>query len=171
MNRQEKAAMIGELKDVFDNAEAVVVTQYKGLSVAEMTDLRNQIRDGGASYKVTKNRLAKIALEGTSYTGLTDSFTGPTAISYSGDPVAAAKAAVDYAKKNDKLVIVQGAMGGQVLDANGVKALAELPSLDELRSKLIGLVLAPATKVAQVTQAPASKLARVLNAYATKEDA
>lgn len=171
MNREEKAAMIDELKGVFTDAEAVVVTQYKGLSVAEMTDLRNQIREAGASYKVTKNRLAKIALEGTSYTGLTDSFTGPTAISYSDDPVAAAKAAVEYAKKNDKLIIVQGAMGGQVLDVNGVKALADLPSLDELRSKLIGLVLAPATKVAQVTQAPASKLARVLNAYATKEDA
>lgn len=171
MNREEKAAMIDELKGVFTDAEAVVVTQYKGLSVAEMTDLRNQIREAGASYKVTKNRLAKIALEGTSYAGLTDSFTGPTAISYSDDPVAAAKAAVEYAKKNDKLIIVQGAMGGQVLDVNGVKALADLPSLDELRSKLIGLVLAPATKVAQVTQAPASKLARVLNAYATKEDA
>lgn len=171
MNREEKAAMIGELKGVFTDAEAVVVTQYKGLSVAEMTDLRNQIRDAGANYKVTKNRLAKIALEGTSYTGLSDSFTGPTAISYSDDPVAAAKAAVEYAKKNDKLIIVQGAMGETVLDANGVKALAELPSLDELRSKLIGLVLAPATKVAQVTQAPASKLARVLNAYATKDDA
>lgn len=171
MNREEKAVMIGELKGVFDNASAVVVTHYKGLTVAEMTDLRGQIRNGGASYKVTKNRLAKIALEGTSYTGLADSFTGTTAISYSDDPVAAAKAVVDYAKKNDKLVIVQGSMAGQVLDANGVKALAELPSLDELRSKLIGLVLAPATKVAQVTQAPASKLARVLNAYATKEDA
>lgn len=171
MNREEKAAMIGELKGVFENAAAVVVTHYKGLSVAEMTDLRGQIREGGASYKVTKNRLAKIALEGTSYGELAGAFTGPTAISYSEDPVAAAKAAVEYAKKNDKLVIVQGAMGEQLLDANGVKALAELPSLDELRAKLIGLLQAPATKVAQVTQAPASKLARVLNAYATKEDA
>lgn len=171
MNREEKAALIGELKDVFDNAAAVVVTHYEGLSVAEMTDLRSQIREAGASYKVTKNRLAKIALEGTSYGGLTDAFTGPTAISYSEDPVAAAKAAVDYAKKNDKLIIVRGAMGEQVLDANGVKALAELPSLDELRAKLLGLLMAPATKVAQVTQAPASKIARVLNAYATKEDA
>ncbi len=171
MNRQEKAEMIGELNGVFSNASAVIITHYKGLSVAEMTTLRGQIREAGASYKVTKNRLAKIALEGTSYTGLADSFTGTTAISYSEDPVAAAKAVVEYAKKNDKLVIVGGAMGEQVLDVNGVKALADLPSLDELRSKLIGLVMAPATKVAQVTQAPASKLARVLNAYATKEDA
>lgn len=171
MNREEKAEMIGELNGVFSNASAVVITHYTGLTVAEMTDLRGKIREAGASYKVTKNRLAKIALEGTSYGGLADGFTGTTAISYSDDPVAAAKAVVEYAKKNDKLVIVQGAMGEQLLDANGVKALAELPSLDELRSKLIGLVLAPATKVAQVTQAPAAKLARVLNAYATKDDA
>ncbi|WP_417520242.1 50S ribosomal protein L10 [Minwuia sp.] len=171
MNRQEKAAMIDELKGVFENASAVVVTHYEGLSVAEMTDLRAKIGEVGANYKVTKNRLAKIALEGTSYSGLADSFTGPTGISYSDDPVAAAKATVEFAKTNDKLVILTGAMGEQILDVNGVKALADLPSLDELRSKLIGLVLAPATKVAQVTQAPASKLARVLNAYATKEDA
>ncbi|WP_416898295.1 MAG: 50S ribosomal protein L10 [Minwuia sp.] len=171
MNREEKAAAIDELRGVFGNASTVVVTQYKGLSVAEMTDLRNQVREAGASYKVIKNRLAKIALEGSSYSGLTDYFTGPTAISYSDDPVAAAKATVDYAKKNDKLVIISGAMGEQVLDESGVKALADLPSLDELRAKLLGLIQAPATKLAQVTQAPASKLARVLNAYATKEDA
>lgn len=171
MNREEKAALIGEMKEVFDNTALVVVTHYKGLSVAEMTDLRNQIREAGASFKVTKNRLVKIALEGTSYSGLADSFTGPTAIAYSDDPVAAAKVAVGYAKKNEKLVVLGGALGEQVLEADGVKALAELPSLDDLRAKIIGLLNAPATKVAQVVQAPASQLARVLNAYATKEDA
>ena len=159
------------MKDVFDNTALVVVTHYKGLSVAEMTDLRSQVREAGASFKVTKNRLVKIALEGTTYSSLADSFTGPTAIAYSDDPVAAAKAAVDFAKKNDKLVILGGALGEQMLEADGVKALADLPSLDDLRAKIIGLLNAPATKVAQVVQAPASQLARVLNAYANKEDA
>jgi large subunit ribosomal protein L10 len=171
VNREEKAAVIDELRGVFSDAAAVVVTHYKGLSVAEITDLRSQIRAAGASYKVAKNRLVKIALEGTPYAGLTDSFSGPTAIAYSDDPVAAAKAAVEFAKKNEKLIIVRGGMADQVLEVDAVKALADLPSLDDLRAKLIGLLNAPATKVAQVTQAPAAKLARVLNAYATKEDA
>ncbi len=129
------------------------------------------MRDAGASYKVSKNKLAKIALEGTDYAGLSDLLTGPVALATSVDPVAAAKAAIDFAKTNDKFEIVGGAMGSQMLDAEGVKSLASLPSLDELRSKLVGLLVAPATKIATITQAPAAQIARVLSAYAEKEAA
>ena len=129
------------------------------------------MREAGANYKVTKNRLALIALEGTSYAPIGDMLTGPTALATSSDPVSAAKVAVDFAKTNDRLEIVGGAMGDTLLDVNGVKALAELPSLDELRAKIVGLIQAPATKIAQVVNAPAAKLARVVGAYAAKEDA
>jgi len=149
----------------------VVVTQYSGLSVTEITDLRNQMRAAGANFKVTKNRLTRLALADTPYAGLADMFTGPTAIAFSEDVVAPAKVAVDYAKKNEKLVVVGGAMGENVLDVAGVKALASLPSLDELRGKIVGLLQAPATKVAGVVQAPASQLARVMGAYASKGEA
>ena len=171
VNREEKAELIGELKGVFDSTSLVVMTHYSGLNVQDMTDLRNKVREAGASFKVTKNRLAKIALEGTQYSGLADAFKGPTAIAHSDDPVAAAKAAVEFAKKNDKLVILGGSLGAQLLDANGVKSLADLPSLDELRGKLVGLLQAPAGKLVGVTNAPAAQLARVLNAYATKDEA
>lgn len=159
------------MNQVFDKAGLVIVTHYSGLTVQEMTDLRRQMLDVGASFKVTKNRLTRLALEGTRYKPLADLFKGPTAIAYSDDPVAAAKAATDFAKKNEKLVLLGGAMAGTVLNADGVKALASLPSLDELRGRLVGLLQAPATKVAGVVQAPASQLARVLNAYASKEQA
>jgi large subunit ribosomal protein L10 len=149
----------------------VVVTRNLGLSVAQSTDLRAKMREAGASYKVAKNRLAKLALKDTQYEGLEEFLTGPTALAWSIDPVAAAKATVDFAKTNDKLEIVGGAMGGTVLDANGIKALASMPSLDELRGKIVGLINAPATKVAQLVNAPAAKLARVFGAYGAKEAA
>ncbi|MBN2752649.1 MAG: 50S ribosomal protein L10 [Rhodospirillaceae bacterium] len=166
MNREEKSELVRSLNVLFSEVSLVVVTQYKGLTVDEMTTLRGQMREAGAQFKVTKNRLTRLALAGTEFEGTSEYFTGPTAIATSVDPVAAAKVAVEFAKKNDKLVIVGGSLGRTVLDVNGVKALATMPSLDELRGKLLGLLQAPATKVAGVTQAPAGQLARVFAAYA-----
>ncbi|RDV02620.1 50S ribosomal protein L10 [Sphingorhabdus pulchriflava] len=171
MNRSEKTDTVAALNATFNEAAVVVVTRNLGLTVAQSTDLRLKMRDAGAGYKVAKNRLAKIALNDTQYESLSDLLTGPTALATSGDPVAAAKVAVEFAKTNDKLEIVGGAMGSTVLDVEGVMALASLPSLDELRAKLIGLVQAPATKVVQVISAPAGQLARVFGAYAAKEAA
>lgn len=171
MDRSEKEALVSSLNATFHEAGLVVITRNHGLTVAQANDLRVKMRAAGAGYKVTKNRLVKLALKGTSFEGLSDQFTGPSAIASSVDPVAAAKAAVEFAEKNEKLEIVGGGLGGQVLDANGVKALAKLPSLDELRSKFLGLLQAPATKVVGVVQAPGSQIARVLNAYAQKDAA
>jgi large subunit ribosomal protein L10 len=171
VDRSEKQQLVTSLHQTLKTAELVVITQQSGLTVAEVTTLRRQMRQAGAGFKVTKNRLARLALEGTKFEGLKEMFTGPTAIAYSADPVAAAKVAVTYANSNDKLKIVGGAMGSQVLDPNGIKALATLPSLDELRGKIVGVLAAPAAKIAAVLQAPGSKLARVLNAYASKGDA
>src|SRR5690606_33408570 len=162
---------VAQLNAVFNEVGVVVVTRNLGLSVAQSTDLRAKMREAGASYKVAKNRLAKLALKDTQYEGLEEFLTGPTALAWSIDPVAAAKATVDFAKTNDKLEIVGGAMGGTVLDANGIKALASMPSLDELRGKIVGLINAPATKVAQLVNAPAAKLAGVFGAYGAKEAA
>ena len=170
MNRSEKAEAIAELNQTFKGANLVVVTRQSGLTVAEVTDLRRKIRAAGASYKVTKNRLTLRALEGTSFTALGSLFSGPTAIAYSEDPVAAAKVVAAFAKDNEKLTIVGGALGENVLDVAGVQALATLPSLDALRGKIIGLLQAPATKVAGVLQAPAGQLARVFGAYGAKEE-
>ena len=171
MNRSEKTDAVAALNATFNEAAVVVVTRNLGLTVAQSTDLRLKMREAGASYKVAKNRLAKIALSDTQYVSLSDLLTGPTAIATSADPVAAAKVAVEFAKTNDKLEIVGGAMGSTVLDVEGVKALASMPSLDELRAKIVGLVQAPATKVVQVISAPAGQLARVFGAYAAKEAA
>ena len=171
MNRSEKTEAVAALNATFNEAAVVVVTRNLGLTVAQSTDLRLKMRDAGAGYKVAKNRLAKIALNDTQYDSLIDLLTGPTALATSADPVAAAKVAVEFAKTNDRLEIVGGAMGSTVLDVEGVKALASMPSLDELRAKLIGLVQAPATKVVQVISAPAGQLARVFGAYAAKEAA
>ncbi|ODP37843.1 50S ribosomal protein L10 [Sphingomonas turrisvirgatae] len=171
MDRTQKTEAVAELNRTFGEVGVVVVTRNLGMTVKQSTDLRNKMRDAGASYKVAKNRLAKIALDGTDYTVLADLLTGPTALATSIDPVAAAKVAIDFAKTNDKLEIVGGAMGSQLLDAEGVKALASLPSLDELRGKLVGLLQAPAQRIAVITAAPASQLARVFNAYAEKEAA
>ncbi|WP_315760666.1 50S ribosomal protein L10 [Sphingomonas sp. Y38-1Y] len=171
MDRSQKTEAVAELNRTFNEVAVVVVTRNLGLSVAQSTQLRTKMREAGASYKVSKNRLAKIALEGTDYAGISDLLTGPVALATSTDPVAAAKVVSDFAKTNDKIEIVGGAMGKQVLDAEGIKALASLPSLDELRAKLIGLVQAPATKLATITQAPAAQIARVLSAYAEKDAA
>ena len=166
MNRNEKAELIETLQSTLSEATAVVVTHQTGLTVAESSDLRGRMREAGAGFKVTKNRLTKIALQGTKYEDMTDLFTGRTAMGTSADPVSAAKTLVAFAKENDKLTIVGGALDGKVLDKAGVEALAKLPSLDELRASLVGLLNAPATKVARVAQAPAAKLARVIQARA-----
>jgi large subunit ribosomal protein L10 len=171
MDRSQKADSVATLNAVFNEVGVVVITRNLGMTVAQSTALRGKIRDAGASYKVAKNRLAKLAIADTDYVGIGDFLTGPTAISTSVDPVAAAKAVVDFAKTTDKIEIVGGAMGSLVLNADGIKALASMPSLDELRAKLIGLVQAPATKIAQLSTAPAAKLARVFAAYAEKDAA
>ncbi len=171
MNRAEKNEVVTSLHDVFKNAGVVVVAHYSGLSVAEMTDLRGRMRGAGASLKVAKNRLVKLALEGTEVAHTSDLFTGPTVIAYSDDPVAAPKAAAEFAKGNDKLVILGGAMGATALDPEGVKTLASLPTLDELHATIAGMINRPATKVAMVLQAPAGQLARVFGAYANEENA
>jgi large subunit ribosomal protein L10 len=166
VDRIEKREFVAELSQVFADTSMVVVTRNAGMTVAEVTDLRRKMRAAGASFKVAKNRLALLALDGTRFDGLAPLMKGPTAISWSTDPVAVAKAAVDFAKTNDKFVLIGGALGTQVLDVSGVKALAELPSLDALRAKLLGLLAAPATRIAGVLQAPAGQLARVFAAYA-----
>ena len=168
MERAEKAELVTELKGVFATANTVVVAHYAGLTVAQMQTLRRQARQAGTKVKVAKNRLAKIALEGTDVASIGTLLKGPTVIAYSNDPVGASKVAVDFAKGHEKFVILGGAMGKTALDVNGVKALAALPSLDELRAKIVGLVKAPATKIAQVINAPAAKVARVVQAYANK---
>lgn len=172
MDRSQKELAVTELNALFaGDAGVVVVTRNLGLTVAESTDLRNKMRDAGASFKVAKNRLAKRAAVGTPYAGIVELLSGPTALASSSDPVAAAKVVVEFAKENDSLEILGGSMGDTVLDVDGVKALAALPSLDELRGKIVGLINAPATKVVQVVQAPAGQLARVFGAYAAKEGA
>lgn len=171
MERAEKVQAVEALKGVFAGSGAVVVTHYSGLSVAEMTSLRGRMREVGAGMKVVKNRLAKLALKGTPGEGAADLFTGPVAIAYSPDPVSAPKAAVDFAKTNEKLIVIGGFMGETVLDDTAVKSLASLPSLDELRGKIVGLLQAPAQKLAAVTQAPGGQLARVINAKAQKDAA
>ena len=171
MDRTAKADLVSTLNGVFANTAVVVVAHYKGLTVADMQKLRSQMKQAGATVKVAKNRLAKIALEGTDVASIQTLMKGPTLIAYSSDPVAAPKVAVDFAKGNDKLVILGGAMGTTALNPDSVKALATMPSLDELRAKLLGLLVAPATKIAQLANAPAAKVARVIQAYASKGEA
>ena len=170
MDRAEKQVSIESLKGVFEGAGAVVVTHYMGLTVAEMTDLRLRLRKEGASLRVVKNRLAQKALNGAGDEA-TSLFKGPVAIAYAPDPVSAAKVSTEYAKGNDKFVVIGAMMGDQILDAKGVDALAKLPSLDQLRGKIIGLIQAPATKIAGVLSAPGAQIARVLSAYAAKDAA
>ena len=171
VERASKEELVTQYNGIFKDAGVVVVTHYSGLSVPEIDDLRNQMAEVGGTVKVTKNRLVKLALAGTSAEPISDLFAGPTAIAYSQDPVAAPKVAAKFAKENDNFVIIGGIMEQTVLDANGVKNLASLPSLDELRGKLVGLLSAPATKVAGVLQAPAGQLARVVGAKAAQGDA
>jgi large subunit ribosomal protein L10 len=171
VDRAEKSAAVAALGEVFKTTKVVVVAHYSGLTVTQMQTLRRQMRQAGASVQVAKNRLAKIALEGTDVASIGPLMKGPTLIAYSDDPVAAPKAAVAFAKDNDKLVILGGAMGATALNTEGVRSLATLPSLDELRAKLVGLIQAPATKLAQLSNAPAAKLARVFGAYANRDAA
>lgn len=171
MERAEKHEFVASLNEVFSNTGVVVVAHYSGLSVSQMTSLRAQVRQAGGAVKVAKNRLAKLALRGTELEHITELFEGPTVIVYSDDPVAAPKAAVEFAKKNEKLVLLGGALGSTNLDADGVKALATMPSLDELRAKLVGMIQTPGTRIAQVVNAPAGQLARVFGAYAKKDEA
>ncbi len=171
MDRNQKAEVVDALRTMLSDAGAVVITRNGGLTVAQSTALRVKMREAGATYKVAKNRLVKIAIDGTPYAGMADMLTGPVGLAISSDPVSAAKIVSDFAKTNDKLEIVGGSMGETVLDTAGVAALATLPSLDELRAKIVGLVQAPATKLAQIASAPAGQLARVLGAYAAKDAA
>ena len=171
MDRSQKADLVDQLKQVFTETSVVVVTRNLGLSVAQSTDLRLRMRDAGAQFKVAKNRLALIALDGTRYQPIGELLKGPTALATSIDPVAAAKVAIDFAKTTDKFEVLGGAMGDTVLDLNGVKALAELPSLDELRATLIGTIMAPASKIARTVAEPGAMLARVFGAYAAQEAA
>jgi len=171
LNRTEKRDFVASLAAVFAETSMVVVTRNDGLTVADVTDLRRKVRAAGATYKVAKNRLATLALDGTQFDGIAPLLKGPTALAWSADPVAVAKVIVEFAKTNDKLVLLGGALGSQVLNADGIKALAELPSLDTLRAQLVGLISTPATRIAGVTQAPAGQLARVFGAYAKTGEA
>ncbi len=171
MDRTEKQEFVAELASVFAETSMVVVTQNQGLTVAEVTALRVKMRAAGVTFKVAKNRLASLALEGTRFGGLAPMLKGPTALAWSMDPVAAAKTAVEFAKTNEKFVLIGGALGAQTLDVSGLRALAELPSLDVLRAGLVGMIQTPATRIAGVLQAPAGQLARVFGAYANKNGA
>jgi large subunit ribosomal protein L10 len=171
VDRAEKKEAVASLNEVFRKTSVVVVAHYSGLTVAQMQNLRRQMRQAGASVQVAKNRLARIALEGTDVASIGPLMKGPTLIAYSDDPVAAPKAAVAFARDNEKLVILGGAMGATALNTEGVRSLATLPSLDELRARIVGLIQAPATKIAQLTTAPAAKLARVFGAYANRDAA
>jgi large subunit ribosomal protein L10 len=171
VDRAAKLESITELNGVFKASQVVVVAHYAGLTVAQMQTLRQQMKQAGAQVKVAKNRLAKIALKDTDAASISPLLKGPTVLAYSGDPVAAPKVAVDFAKANEQFVILGGTMGKTALDPDGVKALASLPSLNELRAKIVGLIQAPATKIAQLVNAPAAKVARVIHAYASKSEA
>ncbi|OQM74415.1 50S ribosomal protein L10 [Manganibacter manganicus] len=171
MDRAEKRELVTDLNGAVKAAGSVVVAHYAGITVAQMNDLRTKMRAAGGTVKVAKNRLAKIALQGTDSENIIDLFKGQTLIAYSEDPVTAPKVASDFAKGNDKLIILGGAMGQTSLDADGVKALASLPSLDELRAKIVGMISTPATRIAQIVNAPAGQVARVIGAYARKDEA
>ncbi|WP_102961525.1 50S ribosomal protein L10 [Mangrovicella endophytica] len=171
MDRAEKREFVTELHESFKGSGAIVVAHYAGLTVAQINDLRSKMRASGGTVKVAKNRLAKIALQGTDAEKIADLFEGQTLVAYSSDPIAAPRVANDFAKGNDKLVILGGAMGTTALNAEGVKALATMPSLDELRARLVGMISTPATRIAAVVQAPAAQLARVFGAYAKKDEA
>jgi large subunit ribosomal protein L10 len=166
VDRAQKQKVVDGLREALADTACVVVTRQSGLSVAEITQLRRQMRGAGANFRVTKNRLARRALAGTRFEPLSPLFTGPTAIAFSRDPVAAAKIAVEFANRNDKLTVIGGGLAGRQIDAAGVKELASLPSLDALRGRLIGLLSTPAARLAAVLQAPAGQIARVLAAHA-----
>lgn len=164
MDRMQKEALVADMRGRLETATVVVVASQVGLTVEEVTKLRRDMRAANAEFKVLKNTLAQIAVKGTKLEGLTDMLKGPTTLAYSADPVAAAKALVDFANKNDKIQVVGGSLDGKILKAADVKALAALPSLDALRSKIIAVISAPATKLATLLQEPASRVARVISA-------
>jgi large subunit ribosomal protein L10 len=171
VDRAEKRELVTGLNEAFKGAGSVVVAHYAGITVAQMNDLRSKMRVAGGTVKVAKNRLAKIALQGTDSESIQKLFIGQTLIAYSEDPVVAPKVASDFAKTNDRLIILGGAMGTTTLNADGVKALATMPSLDELRARIVGMIATPATRIAQIVNAPAGQLARVIGAYARKNEA
>jgi large subunit ribosomal protein L10 len=171
VDRTEKREFVAGLNQALSETSMIVVTRNAGLTVAEVTDLRRKMRASGSTYKVAKNRLTNLALDGTQFGSIKPLLKGPTALAWSTDPVAVAKTAVEFARTNEKFVIVGGALGTQALNADGIKALAELPSLDELRARLVGMISTPATRIAGVLQAPAGQLARVFGAYAKKDGA
>ena len=171
MDRGQKEELVASMHQTFEDSAMVVVTHYSGLTVAELGVLRREMRAAGASFKVTKNRLTRRAIEGTKYSPLSDMFTGPTAIAYSDDPVAPARVAVKFAKSNDKLVVIGGALGDEILDVAGIKALASLPSLDELRAKIVGMISTPATRIVGILQAPGGQVARVISVKASQGEA
>ena len=171
MERAEKSATVATLNRMFKDIGTVVVAHYAGLTVADMTSLRGRMRAAGGGVKVAKNSLVKLALEGTDVAHIADLFTGPTVIAFSKDPVAAAKVSVDFAKSNEKLIILGGAFGRTSLNPDGVKALAAMPSLDELRARLVGMIQTPATRIATIVAAPAAQIARVVGAHARKSEA
>ena len=171
MDRTQKEELVASFNNAFSEATLVVVTSQNGLSVAQSTELRREMRGAGASFKVTKNRLTRLALKGTKFEHLSDLFKGPTGIAFSDDPVAAARVAVKFADDNDKFFVLGGGLDEQALDVSTVTGLAKLPSLDELRGKLVGMIQTPATRVAGVTQAPASQLARVISAHVEQGEA
>ncbi len=170
MDRTEKREFVTGLNQALSNTSMVVVTRNAGLTVAEATDLRRKMRAAGATYKVSKNRLTNLALEGTPFDGIRPLLKGPTALAWSTDPVAVAKTAVEFARTNEKFVLIGGALGAQTLTADGVRQLAELPSLDELRARIVGMISTPATRIAGVLQGAAGQLARVFGAYARKDE-
>jgi large subunit ribosomal protein L10 len=171
VDRGQKEELVASMHQTFEDSAMVVVTHYSGLTVAELGVLRREMRAAGASFKVTKNRLTRRAIEGTKYSPLSDMFTGPTAIAYSDDPVAPARVAVKFAKSNDKLVVIGGALGDEILDVAGIKALASLPSLDELRAKIVGMISTPATRIVGILQAPGGQVARVISVKASQGEA
>jgi large subunit ribosomal protein L10 len=171
LDRTEKHDFVASLASVFAETSMVVVTRPNGLTVAEVTELRRRMRAAGATYKVAKNRLATLALDGTRFDGIKPLLKGPTALAWSRDPVAVAKTAVEFARTNDKFVVLGGALGTQLLDAAGIKALSELPSLEALRARLLGMLQTPATRIAGILQAPGGQIARVLAAFARKDEA
>nr|WP_275064999.1 50S ribosomal protein L10 [Bartonella sp. AU18XJBT] len=171
VNRAEKREFVTWLNEAFRKSGSVVVAHYSGLTVSQMNDLRSKMGEAGGAVKVAKNRLAKIALQGTESESIMGLFTGQTLIAYSEDPITAPKVAVDFAKSNDKFVILGGSMGATSLTVDAVKSLASLPSLNELRAKLVGMISTPATRIAQVVNAPAGQVARVIGAYAQEDKA
>ncbi len=168
MDKLKKEQVVASLQENFASAGTIVVTHYKGLTVAEMTNLRQDMRKLGAEFKVTKNSLARLALKDTKYANLVELLVGPVAIAYSSDPIAAAKGIVEFANDNEKLVILGGAVGTESVDVNRIKILAKLPSIDQLRSRIIGMISTPATRIACILQAPGSQVARVISAHAAK---